>query len=127
MTFARINSGKKGEAIAADYLNKQGYKIIERNYRIALGEIDIIAEDKGCICFIEVRSVNSRTSGLAEETISKIKQRQISKAALAYIKKYRLEDRSCRFDALCIRSVDSLKPEINFIKNAFELNHRYSY
>ena len=61
MTFARIDSGKSGEEKAASYLKRQGYRIIERNYRTRLGEIDIIADCKGCICFVEVRSMNNRT------------------------------------------------------------------
>jgi putative endonuclease len=85
MTFARINSGKSGEEQAVSYLRKEGYKIIERNYRTKLGEIDIIAEHKGCVCFVEVRSRNNAAFGLPEETILRKKQLQISKEALAYI------------------------------------------
>ena len=51
MTFARIKSGNRGEELAVSYLRREGYKIIERNYRTKLGEIDIIADYKNCICF----------------------------------------------------------------------------
>lgn len=122
MTFARISSGRKGEEEAVSYLRKNGYKIIERNYRTKLGEIDIIADCKGCTCFVEVRAKNSPAFGLPEETILKKKQRQISKAALAYIKKFKLEDKSCRFDVVCIEGVDSLRPQVRLIKNAFDLD-----
>jgi len=127
MTFARINSGKKGEGLAVSYLKKQGYRIIEKNYKTALGEIDIIAGDRDSICFIEVRSSNSIDFGSPEETITRKKEAQISKAALAYIKRRKLEDKSCRFDVVSVRNVDSPAPEIKLIKNAFELDARYSY
>jgi len=127
MTFARVNSGKSGEDQAVSYLKKEGYKIIERNYRTKLGEIDIIAEHKGCICFVEVRAKNNPDFGLPEETIVKKKQLQISKAALIYIKSRGLEDRNCRFDVVSVKGVDSPSPQINLIKNAFELDSRYSY
>lgn len=127
MTFARIDSGKAGEEKAVSYLRGEGYKIIERNYRTKLGEIDIIADCKGCICFVEVRSKNNASFGLPEETIVKKKQLRVSKAALAYIKKFKLENRSCRFDVVCVEGVDSRKPVVKLIKNAFELDARYSY
>ncbi len=127
MTFARINSGKKGEGLAISYLKKQGYEIIEKNYKTKLGEIDIIADCKGCVCFVEVRAKNSLSFGAPEETIIKRKQLQISKAALAYIKRYKLEDESCRFDVVSIKGVDSPVPEIKLIKNAFDLDSRYTY
>ena len=125
MTFARIESGKKGEEEAVSYLRKNGYKIIERNYRTKLGEIDIIADDKGVISFVEVRSKNSPWFGLPEETINKKKKAQISKTALAYIKQCNLMDKSCRFDVVCIQGVGSPEPEIRLIKNAFELGDRW--
>ena len=125
MTFARIDSGRRGEGIAISYLKKQGYKIVEKNYRTKLGEIDIIAEDKGVISFIEVRSRNSRGFGSPEETITRKKEAQISKAALAYIKQYKLEAVSCRFDVVTIQGVDSPGPEIKLIRNAFDLDNRW--
>ena len=125
MTFARISSGKRGEELAVSCLRREGYKISERNYRTILGEIDIIADYKGCACFIEVRAKNDTVFGLPEETILKKKQLQISKAALAYIKKYRLENKSCRFDVISIQGVDSPEPEVKLIKNAFELDDRW--
>lgn len=127
MTFARIDTGKKGEGLAVSHLEKQGYKIIARNYKTRLGEIDIIGEDKGCICFIEVRSVNSRRFCPPEDTINNRKQHQIAKAALSYIKRCGLEDRNCRFDVVCIEDVDTSLPKIGLIKNAFELESRYRY
>ena len=125
MTLARIESGKIGEKLAVSYLQGEGYKIIERNYRTKLGEIDIIADYKDCTCFVEVRAKNNPMFGLPEETILKKKQLQISKTALAYIKKFKLEDKSCRFDVVCIEGVDSLRPQVKLIKNAFDLDSKW--
>jgi len=125
MTFARIKSGKKGEDEAVSCLRGHGYKIIERNYRTKLGEIDIIADYEGCICFVEVRAKNNTAFGFPEETILKKKQLSISKAALTYIKKFKLENKSCRFDVVSIKGVDSPYPEIKLIKNAFDLDSRW--
>ena len=127
MTFARIYSGKNGEDLAVSCLLKQGYKIIERNYKTKLGEIDIIADCRGCICFVEVRAKNSLSFGAPEETIIKRKQLQIAKAALLYIKKYKLQDKSCRFDVVSVEGVDKPRPEVRLIENAFELDSKYRY
>ena len=78
--------GEKGEEIAVKYLKKNKYKILERNYLTKLGEVDIIAKDKGILCFIEVKSRRSNLLGAPEEAISLKKKRQISKLALIYLK-----------------------------------------
>jgi putative endonuclease len=127
MTLERVKSGKSGEDIAVSYLSKENYKIIERNYRTKLGEIDIIADDKGCICFVEVRAKNSLVFGSPEDTIIKKKQHRIAKAALMYIKRFKLGESSCRFDVVCVEKVDSVEPQVKLIRNAFELDSRYSY
>ena len=88
MTLARIESGKSGEKLAVSYLQGEGYKIIERNYRTKLGEIDIIADCKGCVCFVEVRAKNSLSFGAPEETI--IKRKQLRKKAS--ILKFKIEN-----------------------------------
>lgn len=127
MTFRRIRTGKKGEGLALACLKRQGYKIIEKNYKTKQGEVDIIANDKDCISFIEVRSRNTERFGAPEYSINREKQNQIAKIALSYIKRYGLEDRDCRFDIVCIEDVNSAFPKIKLIKNAFELDTWYRY
>ena len=127
MTFARISSGRKGERIAASYLKNRGYKIISKNYRTKLGEIDIIGDDNGCISFIEVRSMNGGQLGSPEYTINRKKQDQIAKTALLFIKRRGLEDKDCRFDVLCVEGVDGPFPKIKLTKNAFDLPSGYNY
>ncbi|MBU4342643.1 MAG: YraN family protein [Candidatus Omnitrophica bacterium] len=127
MTIARIKSGELGEALAASYLKKQGYKIIEKNYRTRYGEIDIIGDDKGCISFVEVRSSNNTRFDSPEYSIDRTKQNKLAKMALSYIKRRHLEEDDCRFDVVCIEGVNSDSPKVRLIKNAFELNSWYKY
>lgn len=126
-SFNKILTGKKAEKLAEVFLRKQGYKIIEKNYRTKCGEIDIIGKDKDCTSFIEVRSSSTEFFGLPQDSINRKKQNQISKAALSYIKRYGLGDKNCRFDVVCIEDINSLCPKVHLIKNAFDLDTRYRY
>ena len=118
--------GKKGEETAVGLLKDNGYKILLRNYKTKLGEIDIIASDKGTICFIEVKTRQSDRFGLPSEAISEPKQRQISKAALAFLKERKLLDKKARFDVVSIMYSKDM-PRLDLIKNAFELDNDFVY
>ena len=90
MTMERISKGKQGEDAAASFLAKEGYKIVERNFRCPLGEIDIVAVDKGILVFVEVKTRSSNKFGLPEEAVNRRKQHQIIKAAQFYISRKKL-------------------------------------
>ena len=94
--------GPTGEQIAADYLVKEGYHIIERNYRFHLNEIDIIALHQKTLCFVEVKTRFSSAKGHPAEAVTPQKQREIIKAARAYLALYRDIDTDCRFDVVAI-------------------------
>ena len=126
MTKENLYLGKSGEKLAVEFLEKNGYKIWERNYRTKLGEIDIIAKDKDTICFIEVKSRTSDRLGSPAESVLGFKQRRISRAALVYLKEKNLLNNKARFDLVSVISVRE-SPEIVLMKNAFELDSRYSY
>ena len=118
--------GNKGEEAAVNFLKGKGYKILARNYRTTLGEIDIIAKDKDTLCFIEVKTRRSDRAGLPAEAVSALKQKQISKAALSFLKGKNLLDTKARFDVISvIYAQDS--PSIDLIKDAFELQGRFIY
>jgi putative endonuclease len=121
-----IGLGAKGEDLAADFIKSQGYKIICRNYRTKLGEIDIIAEDKDVLCFIEVKTRAGGRFGLGKEALSTVKQRQIAKSAIIFLKEKRILNRKARFDVI---SVDSFYPQakLDLVKDAFELNGEFIY
>lgn len=126
MGFKNILFGKAGEDIATDFLKKNNYKILEKNYRKRCGEVDIVAQDKETVCFIEVKMRRSDEFGRPEEAVSNKKQRQISKAALCYLKENKFIERSARFDVVSI-VYKGKTPDIDLIKNAFSLPDDYAY
>lgn len=126
MSKKHLFLGCSGEEIAADFLKDNGYKVLERNYKSKLGEIDIIAQEKDAICFIEVKTRSSDKFGAPSEAITSSKQKQISRAALVYLKEKGLFDRRARFDVISIIDAGDC-PKIDLIKNAFELHERYGY
>ena len=122
----RILFGKNGETLAAEFLKKQGYKVLYRNYKTKLGEIDIIAEDKDTLCFIEVKTRQSEKFGLPQEAVAWRKQAQVSKAALIFLKEKKLWDKKARFDVVAVLSNDKVV-EFDLIKDAFELSGQYTF
>lgn len=125
MSKKHLYLGASGEETAANFLKENGYKIIVRNYKTKLGEIDIIAKDKDTFAFIEVKTRRSNRFGSSLEAISKVKQRQISKAALNFIRKNNLLDKKARFDVVSVIYSANDKCGLELIKNAFELDERY--
>ena len=120
MLNIRQKFGEKSESIAVSYLKKQGYKIIEQNYRTKLGEIDIIAREKGTIAFIEVKARKSKNFGNPKWAVTPKKQRKISMVALQYLKTTMQSNVKARFDVVSIISSQD-NPSIEIVKNAFEL------
>ena len=122
MVDTRKKLGNRGEKIAAKFLRKQGYQIIEKNYRSRLGEIDIVAKEDESIVFVEVKTRCSTDFGLPEEALSYDKRRRLSKLALGYLAHRRIKDTNCRFDVVSIlmdnKKVSKVK-HIKLIKNAF--------
>jgi putative endonuclease len=115
----KIELGKKGEEHAVGFLKKSGYRIIQRNYKNKLGEIDIIAKDKNTLCFIEVKTRTSLRFGLPQEAITFRKQKKLNKVALSYLKQYNLWDVPARFDTVSVVLNNQDKIEINIIKDVF--------
>ena len=113
------NVGDRGEELATDLLIKNGYEIIERNYRYGHGEIDIIAKVKNILVFVEVKTRKNLEFGRPEYAITKNKQRQIRKIAEAYLYENTSLDLDCRMDVIAILLKKNLPPEINHIENAF--------
>ena len=120
MKNQRQKFGTRGESLAAGYLKKNGYKILEQNYRTPLGEIDIIARDHRTIVFVEVKSRRSTRFGSPKWAVTPQKQRKISMAALYYLKSTGQTAARARFDVVSVLSQHA-DPEIEIIKNAFQL------
>lgn len=123
MTESKDNHslGDRGESIAVTFLQGEGLTIVERNFRCVCGEIDIVARDGRAIVFVEVKCRNNRTYGPPQLAVTPFKQRQISKAALVWLSKKRLYDVEARFDVVAILLKEHDLPEIEHIRNAFEL------
>lgn len=122
MSNKRINLGRKGEDISVKFLKKQGYKIIERNYRCSLGEIDIVAKDKNILCFVEVKTRKTEEYGLPEEAIDGRKQKKLAKVALTYLKEKKIYKQDLRFDVVSVHP-----NHVELIKDAFIVNTDYTY
>ncbi len=116
----RISLGRKAEEAAAVYVQQQGYRLKERNYRCSLGEIDLIAEDGDCLVFLEVRSRQSSLFGLPQETVNWVKQRKLRRLATYYLKRQNQLERKCRFDVVGILFDEQKAVKtLDLIKNAF--------
>ena len=120
MTKARLALGKLGEDLALKKIKRLGYKCIARNYRCPLGEIDIIAKDKDCLVFIEIKTRKGKSIGYAKEAVNAKKKRQLSKVALAYMKAHNCCDVKSRFDVVAINLYEG-REQIEVIRNAFDL------
>jgi putative endonuclease len=116
-----LTIGARGEAIAAAYLKGQKYTVIERNFRCKAGEVDIVAREGTTFVFVEVKTRRTLSFGPPQASVTPFKQRQISKAALVWLAKRRLQDANARFDVIAILLRDHAVPEIDHIRNAFEL------
>ena len=125
MSREKLKFGKDAEERAARFLESKGYKILKRNYKTKFSEIDIIAEDEGVICFVEVKARHSNLFGEPADAVCAAKQRQISKAAICYLKENNFLERLARFDVVSLLYVKDL-PGIDLIKDAFELNSNFT-
>lgn len=113
--------GQRGEAVAARYLRRKGYKIVARSARNRIGEIDIVAVDRRTVVFVEVKTRTSHDAGHPAEAITADKQRRLTKAALAYMKRHDLLECSCRFDVVAVTwGPASKRPQIEHFINAFD-------
>jgi len=94
--------GNAGEKIAADYLKKKGYKILEKQFGNRFGEIDLIAKDGDEIVFVEVKTRKSLALGYPEESVHEKKLHRMEITADAYLKSKTSEDQAYRFDVIAI-------------------------
>jgi putative endonuclease len=127
MTHKRQDLGRLGEDLAAERLKKEGYRIVQRNYRNSFGEIDIIARDGKILCFIEVRTRTEIWHGHPLESISAVKQRKLIRAAQGYLMRATegsarqdAWDTDARFDVVAVIPDETGGYSIEIIKNAFE-------
>ena len=116
MTTASV--GRKAEEMACRYLKKQGYRLLERNYRAGHHEIDLVMRLGDVIVFVEVRARSSAAYGTPGETIGAAKRRFLVMAAERYLMENRLTGAPARFD---VTEVYLAENRIRHIENAFGL------
>ena len=112
---------RTGEELAAVFLQRKGYSILVRNYRQKCGEIDIIAEERGTLVFVEVKTRNNTAYGHPFAAVTEKKQRQIGRVAQDYLARHKLFDRPARFDVVSILMDGDRPPMIELLPNAFDL------
>ena len=119
MTQARITLGKRGEDLACQELERRGYVIVARRFRVRSGELDIVARDGGTLVFVEVKARAGHAFGGAAEAITPMKQLRMTRLADEYLVRHHLHECSCRFDVVAIH-FDAGTPDIEVIQNAFD-------
>lgn len=110
--------GRYAEDLACRYLERQGLRLLERNYRCARGEIDLIMQHGESLVFVEVRYRRSSAFGSGAESVDRRKQFRLIETALHYIQKRNAVGRPSRFDVISV-SPGATEDNIDWIPNAF--------
>lgn len=118
-TTARPQLGRRGEAAAAKFLKRLGYRIAARNYRCPVGEIDIVAVDGDTIVFVEVKSRSSADAADPENTVRGTKRRRLTRAAKHFLTRKGVGDPPCRFDVVAIVWPETGAAEVEHFIDAF--------
>jgi putative endonuclease len=119
MTQERLSLGREGEDAAARYLQNQGMKIVERNLRTPVGEIDLVVKNKRVLAFVEVKTRRGSAFGSPGEAVGPRKQRQIVQTAKWYLNDSPHKGLQPRFDVIAI-TVAGDTFQIEHIPDAFE-------
>lgn len=117
MNFTKIDEGKRGEELAAKYLQKKGYRILEKNFRGRYGEIDIVALEKDTLVFIEVKTRTSSQFGAPLESITPWKLRSVIKTAQFYKLTHSKLPEAMRIDAVAVLLNSDGDAKIEHIEN----------
>lgn len=115
-----LSQGQRGEAAAAKFLQRLGYRIVGRGERSRLGELDLVAIDGRTVVFVEVKTRDSAAHGRPEEAVDQEKQRRVTRAALGYLKRHGLLDQPARFDVVSVLWPPEVQqPTIEHFRDAF--------
>ena len=117
-----LDVGARGEEAARSFLASRGYAIVERQYRGAGGEIDLIAREGECLVFVEVKTSDMGSAATPEARVSRDKRDHLTRAALHYLGGLTPQP-ECRFDVVAVRLGDG-QPEITHFADAFQVRPR---
>lgn len=111
--------GTLGEQAAVRALEADGYRILDRNYRVRAGELDIVCERGGILVFCEVKTRTSVLFGLPEESVTATKRTRIRRLAMEYLRRERRRARAYRFDVISVTVSRGQVAELRHIVDAF--------
>ena len=117
-----ISVGQNGEDIAAHFLENQGMRLLEKNFKCKAGEIDLVMQHHLSLVFIEVKTRSSKNYGHPLEFITRSKQRKVINAALLYTQQKKMNKTPLRFDAVGILLAPPEAPHIEWIESAFTID-----
>ncbi len=117
-TTSTRSRGHTAETLACDYLQRQGLKLVMRNYTCKVGELDLIMQDAAQLVFVEVRSRRASQHGTPVDTITADKQRRLIRAAEHYLQRYQV-DQACRFDVVGI-TYHNDRVQVDWVPNAIQ-------
>lgn len=119
----RARSGRQAEAIAAAFLEEQGYRVLARNHATRRGEVDLVCAQAGVICFVEVRSRSRLDFGAPQESVTMAKARRVVAAATEWALGHGGLDRAMRFDVVAV-DLSGSPPRCTLFRNAFDAQGR---
>jgi putative endonuclease len=100
--------GQEGESTAEQYLRHKGYRIVARNLRSSVGEMDLVAEDGQVLVFVEVKARRTNAFGGAIHAVHQRKQKKLIRLASQYLARHHVEGRLCRFDVVLLQGTDAV-------------------
>src|SRR3977135_1944734 len=123
-----LRLGKRGENLACQFLRKNGYKILYRNFRGRTGgEIDVVCRDRDTLVFVEVKTRTGEDFGRPFEAIDRDQRKRISRGGLAWLRLLDDPDILFRFDVVEVIIAEGTPPRLELIQNAFSLPEPYIY
>jgi putative endonuclease len=121
MSFVRRALGQAAESQAERYLRRKGYRILGRNVRSPLGELDLVARSGRVLVFVEVKARRTSALGGAAFAVDGRKQARLVRLAAQYLAQRKLSNRLCRFDVILCREGTDNPSHIEHIENAFQV------
>ncbi|NOT22605.1 MAG: YraN family protein [Nitrospiraceae bacterium] len=114
--------GQEGESAAEQYLQRKGYRILARNLRSSVGELDLVAEEGQVLVFVEVKARRTDAFGGAIYAVHQRKQEKLIQLAAQYLARHHINDRLCRFDVVLLQGDETAPTQVEHIQNAFEVS-----
>ena len=117
----RHQFGQASEMRAEQFLVAKGYRILDRNVRTQLGELDLVADDQGVVVFVEVKGRSTEAFGGALLAVDHRKRAKLTKLAAQYLAQRHWSDKACRFDIVLVQGQSSIQGQIEHLQNAFDV------